>query len=484
MNPLLSIVSDLSLRYPSGEEYYSPDEPFPEYRGPVSKIPNPVYRAVREVFIQSGLDRERFATPEWNPLGRFIRRGQSVFVLCNFVYHRKPNESQEAFWSKCTHGSVLRALLDYILIATGVEGKIRFGNAPLQSCNWTRVLEETGATRVREYFLQRGNPVQACDLRCYVAERDRAGRISRLEERDQRGAVTEIDLGRDSLLAAFDEQNPRFRVTDYNPGHTEGYQRPGRHVYALNHNALEADVVFHLPKLKTHEKVGITCALKGVVGAIALKDSLAHHRFGAPSRGGDEYPQDWVVARLASRLHDWVYLQEGMSPWLQAARVLDRTLRRSLVRGGKIMAGAWYGNDTAWRMALDIARLLTYASVSGEIRNEPQRRHLVFVDGVTGGEGNGPLSPDPVNSGSLLFCDDMCVADLACCRLMGFDPAHVPLVREAFHLERYPLTHGAPETAAAILNGARIEVVQIPAASRAFRAPRGWRGHVEVRAAA
>src|ERR1700729_709273 len=141
MIPLLSIVSDLALHYPEDDDYFSPDQAFPEYRHAVtSSRANPVYSSVRRLFAQCGMDQHHFGFPDWNPLGAYIPRGSRVFVLCNFVYHRKPGESLPAFWSKCTHGAVLRALLDYILIAAGPSGVVNFGNAPLQSCDWNQVL--------------------------------------------------------------------------------------------------------------------------------------------------------------------------------------------------------------------------------------------------------------------------------------------------------------------------------------------------------
>lgn len=50
---------------------------------------------------------------------------------------------------------------------------------------------------------------------------------------------------------------------------------------------MDADVIVHVPKLKTHEKVGITCALKGVVGS---KECLAHYRAGGPATVATNIP--------------------------------------------------------------------------------------------------------------------------------------------------------------------------------------------------
>src|SRR5581483_10110603 len=219
---------------------------------------NPVYALVRDCLRDAGLDRERFGSPAWNPFGGHIRRGQRVFVLCNFVTHRRAHESADAFTAKCTHGSVLRAVLDYVLIAAGETGTVTFGNAPLQSCRWDAVLEETGAASVLDFYRQRNQPVSAADLRGYAIDQSRLGSIRSVEQRRDAGIV-EVDLGaRSRLERGAESAHSRFRVSDYDPRATGAFHGPARHVYALNRRVLEADVIVSVPKLKTHEKVGIT----------------------------------------------------------------------------------------------------------------------------------------------------------------------------------------------------------------------------------
>jgi uncharacterized protein (DUF362 family) len=473
---MLSIIADSTLRYPAAGNAFSPDVAYPEYPfGRVAGEANRIYDAVRTVLAQGGLDAERYGRPQWNPLGAFIRPGDRVFVLCNFVYHRKPHESVEAFASKCTHGSVLRALLDYAIIAAGPGGRVEFGNAPVQSGDWSRVLADTGAAEVAAFH---AGAAAARDLRMYVAPRTFGGAVEAVDDRTDNEQLVRVDLGADSLLA--DHEDPsRYRVADYDPRATASYHAGGRHVYAIHRRVLEADVVISLPKLKTHEKVGITCGIKGFVGAIALKDCLAHHRAGGQPSGGDEYPRARSPVRLASAFHDWVQRRPPGAA-AQALRMVDTNLRRVLRRTGAIQGGAWYGNDTAWRMAHDIGRILRYCSAAGEMGDLPRRRHVMLLDGVVGGEGEGPLAPSPVHSGVLLFSDDVAVGDLAAALLMGFEPDRLPIVREAFAQRRYPLTDARPADTAATANGRTAGLAELPALCRPFRPPRGWRGRVEA----
>lgn len=470
---LVSLVEDAKLRYPDGEEWFSPDTRYPEYRfDEIATRPNRVYEAVRQCLAQAGYDRERFGTPGWNPLGAFVKPGQRVFVLCNFVQHRRANESAEAFAGKCTHGSVVRALVDYLLIAAGPTGRVQFGNAPVQSCNWNAVLAETGAARVQEFYARHGAPAAASDLRMYVAERDAHGGVAEVVEHDAAALTVNVDLGSSSLLDEPSQHGARYRVQDYDPARTEAFHGPGRHVYVVHRDVLEADVIFSIPKLKTHEKVGVTCAVKGCVGAVGHKDCLAHHRFGPPEKGGDEYPRDpFGLFRAASRFHDRVYRASSARPGSRRLRVFDTWVRRLLRRINPSVAGAWWGNDTAWRMAIDLSRIVEHAGRDGVMHDTPVRRHIVLVDGVTGGEGRGPLRPDPVASGVLFFADDPVLADRAAALLMSFDPSAVP------HL-RYALRQTRTDQARVITPAGEGGLSLLQSHAHRYAPPPGWQGHL------
>ena len=288
-----------------------------------------------------------------------------------------------------------------------------------------------------------------------IAEYDFLGR--RLREHSASGGeiASRLTWARDSLLAALQSAGgpaPAFRVSDYNPGITEQYHSATSHRYVISRRLLESDVVVCLPKLKTHEKVGVTCGLKGYVGIVGSKDCLAHHRFGGPGVGGDEYPGDSRVRLWLSRFADWVQRFEP-SRASRVLQVVDRSIRRILRVFGAVQFGGWYGNDTAWRMALDLARIAQYAGTDGKMYDAPQRRSMMFVDGVVGGEGNGPLAPRPVASGVMLLADNVVLGDELACRLMGFDPRMVPIVREAFGIRRFPLVADVLGTTPVICNG-------------------------------
>lgn len=475
-----SIISRDYLSYPKGDDGYSPSKRYPEY--PFQHIAaeeNPVYDAVRETFIQVGLDSDRIGTPLWNPLGEFIRRGDKVFVLCNFVYHRRHQETEHNFFGKCTHASVIRALIDYVYLATGPNGIISFGNAPLQSCVWDRVLKDTGATELLDFYRQNGVAVAAKDLRLTVNERNILGNITVSKEADPGGAMV-VELSSSSQLDAWYSrgEDVKLRVSDYNPDRVDNFHGRGKHTYVISNEILFSDVVVSVPKLKTHEKVGITVGLKGYVGCVGHKDCLAHHRFGPPKLSGDEYPNSGGWQVFLSKFHDFVYRRrypKRLGPLLEVVDKNARRVARKILK--EIQSGAWHGNDTTWRMTIDLARIMHFADRRGTMKGEPQRRHLVLVDGVIGGEGDGPLSPTPVDSKVLVFSDNVACGDLICCRLMGYPSAKIPLVHHALcssDLVKEPLS-----ALTCVVNGRRTTVDTIPMVlNRKFLPPVGWRGYL------
>jgi uncharacterized protein (DUF362 family) len=478
--PVVAVATDRSVGYPDAAYAFAPGEHYPELltttRDPRG---NGVYALVRRALAEAGFDAARQGSAEWNPLAPFVRPGARVMVLCNFVHHQRPNESAAAFASKCTHASVIRPIIDYALRAAGPTGHVTFGNAPLQSANWERVQRESGGEALLAHYRALGASVDARDLRLVVRERSTLGHTTHREERDAHHEAVEVELGGDSLLdALYQAQEPHFRVADYDPRRLTVFHARGTHRYVIHRAVLDADVVISVPKLKTHEKVGITCGLKGFVGAVGHKDCLAHHRFGSPDEGGDEYPAPSRVRSALSELHDQVQMRAagGGGAALQAA---DKLVRRVLNSVGAIQGGAWHGNDTTWRMTLDLARVLRYADRAGRMAATPQRIHLCVIDGVVAGEGEGPLRPDPVACGTIIASAGVEAADWVAARLMGYDPARLPLLRHAYGPSTYPLA-AAPPTSA-VIDGTPTPVEAIePLLGRRFRAPPGWRDVLEA----
>ena len=70
-----------------------------------------------------------------------------------------------------------------------------------------------------------------------------------------------------------------------------------------------------------------------------------------------------------------------------------------------IRGGSWFGNNTLWRMVLDINKVLFYANINGTLRDggiPNMKKYLSIVDSIVAGEGNGPKAPDAINVGYIM----------------------------------------------------------------------------------
>jgi hypothetical protein len=303
---------------------------------------------------------------------------------------------------------------------------------------------------------------------------------------DPNGAAA-FDLGTLSEFAGHSGTGHYFGA-DYDVAEINRHHAGGRHEYLIAGSALECDVVFSLPKLKTHKKAGITVSLKNLVGITADKNWLPHHTEGDPRAGGDEHPDpDWkhrMERKLSQYFSQLTLRVPGAGSWIhRKARRVGTPLfgdTDEVVRSGN-----WWGNDTVWRMCLDLNKIIFYGNRDGTLRAPlpgQRKRHLVLVDGVIAGEGRGPLNPDPVEAGLLVFGSHPTSVDAACAYLMGFDPERIPIVREAFRCANYPLAEWNWQDVSIVSNRKewRGRLPDIPGdVTLHFKPHFGWTGHIE-----
>jgi hypothetical protein len=247
--------------YPSTAPFH-PSESYPELELPLtSDAPNPVYAGVRACFRLAGLDIANHGRPEWNPLGELIAPGETVLLKPNLVKESHPRDPS-GWRYVLTHGSVIRAVADYVWKAVGSEGKVILADAPQTDSSFRRIVEVLGLDAIREFYAAHGRDMELIDLRReewvsvdgVVTERRRLGG-------DPRGGVA-FDLGAHSEF--WDHKGAgRYYGADYDSAEVNRHHTGGRHEYLLAGSAIAADVVFNLPKLKTHKKAGITVSLKG-----------------------------------------------------------------------------------------------------------------------------------------------------------------------------------------------------------------------------
>jgi hypothetical protein len=384
---------------------------------------------------------------------------------------------------------VLRAVADYAFLAVGADGSVAVAEAPQHDCDWESVCEIAGlGALVRHYADALGLEFEAIDLRREaVVYRDGVIVERRALPGDPLGYRL-VDLAERSAFNGSGLDPLRFRGADYDPGPTTEHHLNGKNEYLLSETVLSADLVVNLPKLKTHKKTGVTLALKNLVGINGEKNLLPHHCVGSVAEGGDEFPGSSALDRLRSRATEVAraMLKRGFGSRL--VRMVRRT--ESALRGDAfIRSGNWHGNQTTWRMCVDLNRCLYYSDARGSYfdAGKPVRTVLTVIDGIVAGEGEGPLAPKDVPLGVLLAGTDPIALDLAAVRLMGFDERRIPKIRESMSEETLRVTdvRDASEVTVAEVGAedlcVRERSLEELHAARVFAAHPGWRGHLERR---
>jgi len=464
---------------------FAPDQAYAELGGRVrpGKARNIVYPAFHALAHALGLDASHRGTAGWNPLGDWIRPGQNVLIKPNLVRH--VHLAGGDYQAVVTHASLVRCVLDYVALALGGRGQVTVGDAPVQSADFEAILARTGLREVCEDVAKTWDiPVRPVDFRLWSVELDGQHRVVRGSARSGDPAGCRwVDLGTRSLLHDIAADCDRFRVTCYDPGAMTRHHNLQTHQYIVAQSVLDADVVLNLPKLKTHRKVGLTAALKNVVGINGHKDCLPHHRCGSTAEGGDEYLHPSRLKRAQTR---WGEAMDRAPA--SRANGLRRFLGRAADRLGRwlnvdpYLEGSWYGNDTLWRTVLDLNRVLLYADREGRIAEVPQRRSFTIVDAIVAGEGEGPMEPDPRPCGLLVGGANPVAVDAALATLIGFDFRRLPLIARAFELEDLPLVAFSHEQVQVVDVDGRFADTRVgaPCDHYRFKPPSGWSGRVEL----
>lgn len=375
------------------------------------------------------------------PFGALIPAGARVLIKPNFVLHH--NQGSGGMDPMITHGSVVRAVVKAALQADPSE--VLVGDAPIQTCDFPALLKEAQLDSWSNELTKADPRFRGVkDFRRTIAKYVNGVRVAE-EDLLPEDEFVLFDLGADSLLEPITDDKDDFRVTCYDPRLMAKTHGRGRHRYLVARDVMTAEVVINLPKLKTHKKAGITCALKNLIGINGNKEYLPHHRLGGTDLGGDCYPGDSKVKRMLEYAADQQNLADAGAKakvWGGVATQLNRVLH---LMGDELgIEGSWSGNDTIWRTGLDLNRIMLYGDVDGSMGSSPQRRVVHLADAIVAGQGDGPLSPLPLPLGLLFAGNNPAVVDWFGARLLGYDPQLVPIVREAFGSYRWPIATSRP----------------------------------------
>jgi len=415
--------------YPAKNTLFRPAKAYPEYPFQEYAAENYVYEMVRECFHILKMDEAHYGHPQWNPFRNIISPGDTVLLKPNLVRHINLNGlGEECLY---THPSVTAAVLDYVIIALKGTGKIIVGDAPVQSCNFQTLIDESGYAELIAYYQAKGIDVTLMDFRNVKTDIKEHVLIPQAEETAAMQDGITVAFDTDSAFYKQGQvQDKAYRVTCYDPDILAAHHTGKKHEYRIHRCVLEANVIINLPKPKTHRKAGITGALKNMVGICTNKEYLPHHTRKSPEEGGDEYEKKNDLLAIAGDILDIknkLMTRQEYGP----AEALDAVYHQVLEKGRKMscelyLEGSWYGNDTIWRTISDLNKIVLYADKKGVLQEQKQRRIFHVGDMIISGHKEGPLLPSPINAGIILMAEDPVLFDRTVCRVMGFPYQRIP----------------------------------------------------------
>ena len=484
MKPESFVALNLSESFSYPHSPFDPPEVYPEFsrhsffgNDKETNKGNEAYRQVRNLLKALGLDSKNFASARWNPLGEFLEGGEKIVIKPNLVYDKHPL-GEAGLIATITHASVIRPLVDYTLLATGCNCEITICDVPLQTASWNRLIKSSGLLDLVNFYKAKGIKIRLFDLRREISTLKNGIIVERIiEDRDPKGYGA-VDLGKKSELMPVIEHCKRLMITDYGRGVVPKHHNEEKNEYLVPKTILEADFFINVPKLKTHKKAGITCAMKNLIGINGDKSWIAHHRSGKAGCGGDEYRELNPKVWLACRTWDFLKSHQSLHSMAEFGRktyqkhlMKGRSLDKAHIEGeGLSMEGSWYGNDTLWRCIKDINKIALYADKNGVMKEEKQRKCLCLVEGIISAEGEGPMHGMPKKTGILLGGTNFVAVDKICADIMGFDYRKIPSVRQGFVNNFWPLVDFSPE---------KIKTNLKPLPDFNFKPSKGWQSHIE-----
>lgn len=432
-------------------EMFMPSDLYPEGLCVNLHSDQEIYNDIRELLAEMGLDKKNFGKKNWNPFGDFIKKGDNVVIKPNLVFHQNKNFDFGSMDSLITNFSVIRPIIDYTIIALGGTGKITLGDAPVQECEFEKVIEQNGLKEALNIYNKEGYLINLVDFR---------------KNSNDKLECIEVKLNDLSSFKDIDRYYKKFSISNYNLKIMREHHNEEVHEYCFPKEILEANVIINIPKPKTHKIAGITACMKNFFGANAKKEYLPHHRDGNIHNNGDEYPEKSFIKLLCSKIKNYTYLK---NKFINLIKSILFAIRK-ILKKNKYQKGMWYGNDTIWRTILDVNKAILYSDDTGKIATKKQRIVFNIADMVVCGEKEGPLKPNDKKVGLLVAGFNQLDADYVICKLMGFDPNKIKYIPNGYKLKKLKISN----LSELIISDGNVNIKNLSKYKTNFIASDGW----------
>lgn len=403
-----------------------------------------------EVYVKSNIDYSKEDILNYlyklEVFNSEIREGDTVLIKPNWV--KESHLSRKEDWDYViTHPSVIEATIEVVAKKLNGKGKIIVADGPQTDSSFEKILEHMNISNWYNIANNYNIELIIKDLREQEWTCKNGNIVSKNQLiKDSKGSI-EMNL-KDDLSEFFGHEKSKYGYFGACPDMAETNKAHDRinNLYKVSKTAIECDVFINLPKLKTHRKAGITCALKNLVGITTYRNYLPHHTEGTPRDHGDQFKDDGVKNKIEEKVMRKI--KQIMKDNMVIAKIFVPFKKIGGEIFGKttevVRSGNWYGNDTIWRTIFDLNKILLYTSVDGTMRDDNwinTKRYIGIVDGIRGGEGIGSYEPDPVDSKLIIVGTNPVAIDCCCAKLMGFDYMKIPSLYRAFDIKRYKISN-------------------------------------------
>lgn len=417
-----------------------------------------------------------------------IKEGDTILIKPNWV--KESHLSRKEDWDYIiTHPSVIEAVVEITAKKLNGKGKIIVADGPQTDSSFEKILEHMNVKSWYDIANKYNVELVIKDLREQQWVSKNGNIISKNKLNMDSNSSVEINL-KDDLSEFYGHGKSKYGYFGASPDMEETNKAHDKinNLYRISKTAIDCDVFINLPKLKTHRKAGITCALKNLVGITTYRNYLPHHTEGTPKDNGDQFKDNIMKNKIEEKI------MRKIKKIINNNMVLAKIFVPFKKLGGKIFgkttevvrSGNWYGNDTIWRTILDLNKILLYGNADGTFRTDDfinSKRYIGIVDGIKGGEGIGSYEPDPVDSKLIIAGTNPVAIDCCCAKLMGFDYRKIPSLYKAFEINRYKICNFNYDDILVNSEDVRYNKFLKDIAKEnllSFEPHFGWKNHIEV----
>lgn len=414
-----------------------------------------------------------------------IKTSKKIVLKPNWVKHshmEKPDDWDYVITHPTVITAVVMKVLDYML----PDGRITIIDGPEMTTKFDQLISHYPVDEWKQMAAKKNVKIEIIDLREDVWFDNGYVVTKRIKKVGDPRGKTEINLPNESSeFFTHKKSRQGYFGADSDIQETNRAHNGIQNLYKLSRTVIESDVFINLPKLKTHKKAGITCCLKNLVGINTYRNYLPHYSIGSRKEGGDQFPVDTSKGALESKLnplfHQYIRTSPFLSKVFSPAMVVAKKFFGSNKQTNR--SGSWYGNDTIWRMILDLNKMLMYANPDGQLRENnlnSRKKYIGVVDGILCGEGYGPKTPDLKEMNCIVVGTNPLSIDTVCAAIMGFDPLKIPSVKNGYTVKKYPIADFSYQDVQVQINNKNYRINDIPDEFISlFNAPSGWKGFIE-----